>query len=316
MFSVWARGSVWTQTMVRTAMRWSSSSAPPPPPPTSPPTPTTSIDSIPQTAAGDASRDPVSAGGGASPGGAVPERKRFYRSVTVSAAPATAPAPGFVIKLDDRQLRTPARSLLVLPTKALAVGVAGEWDSQRPTIKPHLMPLTALSNTATDPHRQRDRNQRVEDLLRFLATDTVCCRTPDPAAFQEMQSTHWDPLVHWFTKRFGVELNVSEDLFGGVHPEATTDRMRDVLKNMNEWTFTGLETATLTAKSMVIAAALGGGYIDANQATICAHLEEEFQTERWGKVEWGHGMRHADTRMTLAAAGLFMRLATENARLL
>ena len=66
------------------------------------------------------------------------ERKRFYRTVSVGEAPNSS---GFVIKLDERQLRTPARTLLVLPTKTLAVGVAGEWDCQRPTIKPHLMPL-------------------------------------------------------------------------------------------------------------------------------------------------------------------------------
>ena len=47
--------------------------------------------------------------------------KRFYKEVS-----AAETEGGFGIKLDERNLRTPAKRPLVLPTAALAEAVVGE----------------------------------------------------------------------------------------------------------------------------------------------------------------------------------------------
>ncbi len=49
---------------------------------------------------------------------------------------------GFHITLDGRTLRTPARAQLLLPSHALALAVAAEWEWQdAKTIRPFTMPL-------------------------------------------------------------------------------------------------------------------------------------------------------------------------------
>ena len=49
-------------------------------------------------------------------------KKRFYKDVKSDAGD-----DGWVIKLDNRTLRSPAGALLHLPSPALAAAVADEW---------------------------------------------------------------------------------------------------------------------------------------------------------------------------------------------
>lgn len=46
----------------------------------------------------------------------------------------------------------------------------------------------------------------------------------------------------------------------------------------------------MECKSLVIALALVGRFIDFEQAKIASRVEEEFQIEIWGVVEGGHDM--------------------------
>lgn len=53
---------------------------------------------------------------------------------------------GFEINLDHRKLKTPQAKLFTVPSEALAIAVATEWDSQQDTIKFYTMHLV------TSPH--------------------------------------------------------------------------------------------------------------------------------------------------------------------
>ena len=63
--------------------------------------------------------------------------KRFWTKASV--APVDE---GFTIELDGRAVRTPLKTLLTMPSRALAEGVAAEWDAQEERIVPDTMPLT------------------------------------------------------------------------------------------------------------------------------------------------------------------------------
>lgn len=56
---------------------------------------------------------------------------------------------GFEINLDHRKLRTPQAKLFTVPSEALAIAVATEWDSQQDTIKFYTMHLVTSSCTYT-----------------------------------------------------------------------------------------------------------------------------------------------------------------------
>src|SRR6056297_3367956 len=69
--------------------------------------------------------------------------KRFWKTVSVETAEG-----GFQVLLDQRPVRTPGKSLLVLPTRAMAEALAAEWDAQEDEIKPLTMPVTRSANSA------------------------------------------------------------------------------------------------------------------------------------------------------------------------
>ena len=71
--------------------------------------------------------------------------KRFWTEVTV-----TPKDTGFVIELDGRGVKTPAKAPLVAPTQALADLIAAEWRAQEGSVDPNTMPATRMANAAID----------------------------------------------------------------------------------------------------------------------------------------------------------------------
>lgn len=53
---------------------------------------------------------------------------------------------GYEINLDHRKLKTPQAKLFTVPTEALAIAVATEWDSQKDTIKFYTMHLVSMAD--------------------------------------------------------------------------------------------------------------------------------------------------------------------------
>ena len=70
------------------------------------------------------------------------ELRRFYKSASVS----EAAGGGYEINLDRKKLKTPMGKLFVVPSEAMAIAVATEWNGQKDIIKRHGMHLVkALS---------------------------------------------------------------------------------------------------------------------------------------------------------------------------
>uniref|UniRef100_A0A8D0GE30 ATP synthase mitochondrial F1 complex assembly factor 2 n=1 Tax=Sphenodon punctatus TaxID=8508 RepID=A0A8D0GE30_SPHPU len=72
-----------------------------------------------------------------------PERKRFYQNVSISRGEG-----GFEINLDHRKLKTPQAKLFTVPSEALAVAVATEWEAQKDTVKFYSMHLVSWADSA------------------------------------------------------------------------------------------------------------------------------------------------------------------------
>src|SRR6478735_8506277 len=99
-----------------------------------------------------------------------PFPKRFYKAVTVSSFPrvrgegtGAGPAAGFQILLDGKPIRTPAKALLAVPTRALAEAIAAEWQEvpDKAEINVSHLRLTRLAATAID--RVTIQRERVID---------------------------------------------------------------------------------------------------------------------------------------------------------
>eukprot|EP00043_Microstomoeca_roanoka_P000993 m.30374 g.30374 ORF g.30374 m.30374 type:complete len:294 (-) comp10602_c1_seq2:117-998(-) len=237
--------------------------------------------------------------------GAVQRIGRFYKQASVKEVDE-----GYTVMLDHRALKTPMRKPFVVPTEELAHVVAFEWDAQGKTIQPASLHVTSLCNTALDNPARLTREQRIENLVPFLATDTLCFREDTSDALVTKQKELWDPLVDWFQMRYGASVCVTFKLFEQQHPECI-DVLKQELDRMSELTLTAFELATDTAKSAIIALAMYERAISAQEATNAARLEIDFQTQRFGEVEWAHTLEKYDTQARLAAAAVVMRLADQ-----
>ncbi|KAG8433347.1 hypothetical protein GDO86_017578 [Hymenochirus boettgeri] len=235
------------------------------------------------------------------------ERKKIYQHVSISQGEG-----GFEINLDRRKLKTPHGKVLTLPSEALAVAVATEWDSQQDVIKFYTMHLTTLCNTALDNPTLRNKEQFIKAALKFLDTDTICYRVEEPPGLVELQKNEWDPVIGWAEKRYNVVIGSSTSIAGPKIPKETKDVFSRHLASYNSWGLLGIEFIISQLKSLVLCMGLIDRYLTVENAVLLSRLEEEYQIQRWGNVEWAHDYDLQELRSRTAAGTLFVHLCSEN----
>jgi chaperone required for assembly of F1-ATPase len=202
--------------------------------------------------------------------------RRFYRRVAVVAGDA-----GFVVTLDDRPARTPARAMLRLPTGELAAAIAAEWQAQDARIDPQTMPLTRLAATALD--RVPDQRRAVIDAIAaYGASDLLCYRADHPEELIARQHGTWQPLLDWAAERWGATLRVTRGIVPVAQPAPALQALRDAVAAFADFPLAGLASAVQTTGSLIVGLALACGRIDAEAAYRAALLDECYQAERWG----------------------------------
>jgi chaperone required for assembly of F1-ATPase len=227
--------------------------------------------------------------------------KRVYKTVT------TRPADcGWGIALDNRPMRTPGKNEVVLPTEALAVAIAAEWEAQHDTIRPATMPLTRLAATAID-RTARLRDQAVAETVNFAGTDLVCYRADHPPALAARQHEVWQPLTDWAILRYDAVLTVTSGVIPTEQSPATLKAFAAAVAAQDDFRLTALHTLTAACGSLVIALALLEGRLDAEAAFAVSQLDETFQIEAWGEDSEATARRGA-LAADIAAAARFIAL--------
>ncbi|KAM9305438.1 ATP synthase mitochondrial F1 complex assembly factor 2 [Gastrophryne carolinensis] len=235
------------------------------------------------------------------------ERKKFYENVSI-----TQGEGGFEINLDRRKLKTPQGKVFAVPSEPLALAVATEWESQKDTIKFFTMHLTTLCNTALDNPTLRDKEQLITAALKYLDTDTICYRVEEPPALVELQTNEWDPVLKWAEKRYDVEIGTSTSIMGPIIPPETKHVLHRHLASYNSWALIGIEFMVTQLKSLVLATGLLDRFLPVERAVLLSRLEEEYQIQRWGNVEWAHDYDLHELRSRTAAAALFVYLCSSS----
>ena len=231
---------------------------------------------------------------------------RFYEEAV--AVECGEDEPGmWTVTLDGRRLKTPAGKSVAVPSETLAQLIATEWAGQGEHIQQAGMHLSSLTNTALDHPSGEARANRVAYLMDFLGTDTVVCRDTTPDGLVVLQQAAWDPLLAWFAEQFGTPLATTTALGAAPHPPESTAAVVGFLSDLPHWPLVGLEHAVDTSKSLIIPLAMLKDHISAETATEAARVEVAFNTQRFGHVEWAHGIEQEDTAARLASAALFMR---------
>jgi chaperone required for assembly of F1-ATPase len=232
----------------------------------------------------------------------VREIGRFYKTVDVAEEDGR-----YLVRLDGKPLRTPKKSVLKLPSRALAEAIAEEWVNQGEKIDIDSMPLTRLANTAvelTDEHRPK----AAEQILAFGKSDLLCYRAKEPADLIARQSLAWDPLLEWSAREIGAQLETGQGIaFVAQSPGALAAFEKAVFAH-DAWALVPLHAATTITGSLALALAMVRGRLSAREAFDLSRIDEAFQAEKWG-LDAAAEARANRLRAELEAAERFLRLA-------
>ncbi|POF31529.1 ATP12 family chaperone protein [Roseibium marinum] len=203
--------------------------------------------------------------------------KRFYKEA------AHEPAEGgFAIHLDGRPVKTPGRTTLLLPNETLGAAVAAEWMAQEKVINPANMPLTRIANSAQDAVSVR-YDEVADEITRFAGSDALCYRADDPQSLVETQRGLWDPVIDWAGSLLGGRFVLIEGIVHASQPEDLLKAYRRRIGAETPLRLAALHTATSLTGSAILALSLKEGHLDADRVWTAAHVEEDFNIERWGE---------------------------------
>jgi chaperone required for assembly of F1-ATPase len=228
--------------------------------------------------------------------------KRFYKAVTVEPA-----EDRYIIRLDGRPVRTPARAPLLLPTRSLAERVGAEWEAQGEEIEPQAMPLTGLANAAIDLMTAR-RAEILADVAAYAGTDLLCYRAENPAELRARQAAAWQPLLDWAAERLGLRFAVTAGIVPVPQEAGLVEAVRLQLAEYDDFTMVGANRLTHGTGSVVLALAVVEGRLDPEPAFDLSLIDELWQEALWG-VDEEAAQRRARLRRDVLDAAEFVRLA-------
>src|SRR3954447_24956861 len=228
-----------------------------------------------------------------------PRRKRFYAKAGVLEAPG-----GFVIALDDKPIRTPSGRQVVVPAREIADAIVAEWNTQEEFIDPLSMPLTRFANSVVDG--VIDRVEAVtEDVAKYFETDLVFYRAGHPEALVAREAEHWDPLVFWAADALGAHFILTEGIVHVRQPDSAVAAARAALPR-DPWSIAALHVITSLTGSALLALALLRRVLDQDQVWAAAHVDEDWNIEKWG-IDEEVAMRRAARLVDFRAAAIIVK---------
>jgi chaperone required for assembly of F1-ATPase len=207
-----------------------------------------------------------------------PRRKRFYAKAGV-----VETTGGFGVTLDGKPIRTPSGRQVVVPAKAIADCIAAEWDAQKELVEPLTMPMTRFANSVVEA--VVDRVEAVtEDMAKYFETDLLFYRASHPEALVAREAAHWDPLLFWAADTLGAHFILAEGIVHVRQPDSALAAARAALPG-DPWSIAALHVITTLTGSALLALALLRGAVDEDQVWAAAHVDEDWNAEKWGEDE-------------------------------
>ena len=205
-------------------------------------------------------------------------RKRFYAKAGVVDAP-----DGFAVTLDDKPIRTPSGRQVVAPVRAIAEAVATEWDAQQELIEPLTMPMTRFANSVVDA--VVDRVDAVkEDIAKYFQSDLLFYRAGHPDGLVVREAAVWDSPLFWAAEALGAHFILAEGIVHVRQPETAVAAASAALPD-DPWRVAALHVITTLTGSALLALALSRGVLDSDRVWAAAHVDEDWNMEKWGVDE-------------------------------
>jgi chaperone required for assembly of F1-ATPase len=206
------------------------------------------------------------------------QRKRFYASAGVGEADG-----GYTVTLDGKPIKTPSGRVVVVPTRALAEMIAAEWNAQGEFIEPLTMPLTRFANSVVQGVTD-NVSDVTEDVAKYFGSDLLFYRAGHPEGLVAREAAHWDPILSWARDALGAHFILAEGVMHVSQPESAIAAARRALP-VDPWLIAALHVITSMTGSALLALALFNDVINSDQAWAAAHVDEDWNAEKWGADE-------------------------------
>ena len=226
-------------------------------------------------AAGQSETNPMEA---ARRGTRAPRRKRFYADAGVGEGDG-----GFTVTLDGKPIKTPSGRTVIVPERGLAETIAAEWTKQGEFIEPLTMPVTRFANSVV--HGVVDNAAAVsDDVAKYFASDLLFYRAGYPEGLVAREAQHWDPILFWAAQTLGAHFMLAQGVMPVRQPDQAIAAARGALP-ADPWAIAALHVITTVTGSALLALALFHGVIAPDQAWAAAHVDEDWNAEKWGVDE-------------------------------
>jgi chaperone required for assembly of F1-ATPase len=191
-----------------------------------------------------------------------------------------------------------------VPVRAIAEAIVAEWEAQQEFIDPLTMPMTRFANSVVDA--VVDRVDAVtEDVAKYFQSDLLFYRAGHPDALVAREAAHWDPLLFWAADTLGAHFILAEGIVHVRQPEPAVAAARAALPD-DPWSIAALHVITTLTGSALLALALSRGVVDPDQAWAAAHVDEDWNIEKWG-VDEEVAARRAARLVDFRAAASILR---------
>lgn len=205
--------------------------------------------------------------------------KRFW----TQAAPVVSDT-GWTVTLDGRAIKTPAKTLLQVPTEALAREIAAEWNAQQDKVNPATMPFTRTSNSALD--KVTPQRAEVADMLAAYGdSDLLCYRADSPAGLVARQARLWDPMLDWAENTLGVGLKPRTGIMHVPQDPASLSRLAEQVHALNPFELAAFHDLVSLTGSLILGFAAAHGGHDPQTLWTLSRVDENWQEEQWGVDE-------------------------------
>jgi chaperone required for assembly of F1-ATPase len=205
-------------------------------------------------------------------------RKRFYTKAGVGEADG-----GHTVTLDGKPIKTPSGRTVVVPAHSLAEMIAAEWNAQGEFIEPLSMPLTRFANSVVQGVIE-NVGAVTDDVAKYFASDLLFYRAGHPEGLVAHEAAHWDPILFWAAETLGAHFMLAEGVMHVRQPDQAMSAARGALPD-DPWVIAALHLITSLTGSALLALALFHGVIDPDRTWVAAHVDEDWNAEKWGVDE-------------------------------
>lgn len=228
-------------------------------------------------------------------------QKRFYSLVGV-----IQEADRYVLVLDGKPVRTPARRKMALPTRASADIVAAEWQAQSEIIVPQTMIATRIVNSALDGVADDPDSVR-EDILQYAGSDLIFYRAEGPPGLIEREDALWNPFIRWAKRCMYAEFRPVRGIIHNEQPGKALNAVKHAVADFTDPVMlTCLHVMTTMTGSAILALAAARKDFTPQEVWLAANLSEDWNIGQWGEDEEAGRRREMRTREFMAASSLLL----------